>query len=203
MKILKNRVFWYYFFLLAGGIWNFTGLFQGIMSTTSGYVMILLGIITLLETRLNFKIILYSIFVIISSILLEYLGVRTGLIFGNYHYTDILQPQVLNVPLAIGFSWMSLTLISIRLSLKSNRFIKIVSGASILTLIDFIIEPAAIKLNYWTWAGGTPPLLNYISWFGAGLLFMMIADFLNLKIKGKNLIHILFAQIIFFILSQI
>jgi uncharacterized membrane protein len=35
-------------------------------------------------------------------------GVRSGFPFGWYVYTSVLQPQLLGVPVVIGFAWMAL-----------------------------------------------------------------------------------------------
>ncbi len=47
-------------------------------------------------------------FAIVSvfSYLAELLGSTTGIPFGKYHYTDLLQPQIAGVPLLIPLAWM-------------------------------------------------------------------------------------------------
>jgi uncharacterized membrane protein len=35
----------------------------------------------------------------------EALGVKTGVIFGEYHYTDRMGPRLIEVPLVIGLNW--------------------------------------------------------------------------------------------------
>jgi hypothetical protein len=32
-------------------------------------------------------------------------------------------------------------------------------------MFDWIMEPVAIRLDYWTWAGGDIPMQNYFAWF--------------------------------------
>ncbi len=41
----------------------------------------------------------------VISFIMEELGVRTGLIFGPYHYSDMLGPKVSNVPVLIPLGW--------------------------------------------------------------------------------------------------
>ena len=33
------------------------------------------------------------------------------------------------------------------------------------TLMDFVIEPIAIKYDFWSWEGNEIPLFNYLTWF--------------------------------------
>jgi putative membrane protein len=46
------------------------------------------------------------IIVAVVSYLAELLGSKTGLPFGKYHYTDLLQPQLAGVPLLIPLAWL-------------------------------------------------------------------------------------------------
>ncbi|PZS01840.1 MAG: hypothetical protein DLM69_04650 [Candidatus Chloroheliales bacterium] len=50
--------------------------------------------------------------VLLLSFAVEYLGVRSGLIFGPYQYTTVLTPLLLTVPLAIPFAWLTVVLAS-------------------------------------------------------------------------------------------
>lgn len=205
MKFISKRVFWYYFFLIAGGLWNLLGYFQDIMSLTSGYVMILLGIICFLESKPNswLKLTILGIFIIITSIFFEYIGTNYSLLFGNYSYSDMLQPQIKGIPLAIGFSWLSVVLFGSKLSLKYNSFIYVLTGSMVLTAFDYLLEPAAINLGYWRWSDIKPPFFNYLTWFGIGAFYLTIKRSIKLSINGFNLIHLFIAQILFFILSSI
>ncbi len=53
----------------------------------------------------------FAALVLLLSFLVEYLGVRTGRIFGPYQYTNILSPLLADtVPLAIPFAWVTVVL---------------------------------------------------------------------------------------------
>jgi len=70
-------------------------------------------------------------------------------------------------------------------------------------LFDIILEPAAISLGYWYWDGGSPPLTNYITWFGAGIFFAFLIPPSNNAKESPNdviLIHIYTAQLLYFVL---
>ncbi len=131
----------------------------------------------------------------------ETAGVATGAVFGPYHYGSTLGVKFLEVPLIIGLNW---TLIVFALASIVFRFINNPLRGAILTGIlaatfDWIMEPAAIALDYWTWdtLQGIP-LQNYLAWF---LIAAVCAFFFRLgKLKtGSNLpVYYLLIQLGFF-----
>lgn len=42
-----------------------------------------------------------------------------------------------------------------------------------MTAIDFIMEPVAIRHQFWRWNSGQIPLFNYVSWFSVALLTLL------------------------------
>ena len=75
-----------------------------------------------------------------------------------------------------------------------------ITGA-LMTAFDYVMEPAAIRLGYWSWSGGEVPLANYLGWFtiGGGLAFFgykfkYLPD--RFPIIG---LHLYFAQMSYFI----
>jgi putative membrane protein len=53
------------------------------------------------------NIIAFSLITIIISFTSEAIGVATGLIFGAYHYTDLLGPKLLGVPPMIQIGYLA------------------------------------------------------------------------------------------------
>jgi uncharacterized membrane protein len=106
------------------------------------------------------------------GMLTEILGVKTGFPFGNYHYGPLLGQQLAGVPLVIGLNWVVLTYATgaVAKRVDPSPVLRVVIGALLLVGLDALIEPFAIRYGMWTWADGTPPLRNYIGWFGVGLL---------------------------------
>ena len=84
----------------------------------------------------------------------------------------------------------------------SNIRIKILAASILMTFFDFIMEPAAIKLNYWSWLTTTIPLQNYLAWFVISFILMILGWRLRvLDTKMPSLVmHGYFAQLIYFIL---
>jgi len=130
----------------------------------------------------------------------EVIGVRTGLVFGHYHYGNTLGYKVLGVPLTISLNWALLATCSILVSsyVVSNKFLLAVFAATIATTIDLLMEQLAPKLDFWRFSDGMAGIHNYIGWF----VIAFIAAFVFEKhlVKGNKQISwiILLLQIVFF-----
>lgn len=127
----------------------------------------------------------FSIAFIIGMII-EIIGVQTGFPFGVYHYTELLSISILGVPLLIGVNWFLLSygIISL-LNWQRQDFsyvVKSIIGALLMTGMDVLIEPFAIKHKLWVWESSEVPLENYISWFLISLVIFSV----GFRIYPKN-----------------
>ena len=108
-----------YLLLGAGGLWHLLGIFQGTMRTLASPMMFGLGIwlfwecwrVYPQEKRGTFA--LWSVGVLIGSFGMEWLGVRTGKIFGAYTYGQTLRPSIESVPISIGCAWFVMLIASV------------------------------------------------------------------------------------------
>lgn len=147
----------------------------------------------------------------------EYLGVNTGLIFGDYSYGNALGLKIFNVPIMIGLLWF-MTIVSVgnlakylMKYIKFPRFIKVmelpfkVNIAALLTvLFDFFLEPAAIKLGYWSWEGSGIPLYNYVCWyFVSAVIYSFFFRWQADSTPNRLAIALVFIQLFFFIMALI
>jgi putative membrane protein len=145
----------------------------------------------------------------ISSYLLtfaaEAAGVSTGEVFGAYRYGDTMKLQWLEVPLIIPFNWVILVLgmTSVFTALRIPRVILPLLAAGGLVLFDFIMEPVAVQLDYWTWEGGNIPLQNYLAWFIIAWIVSSAAVFLKIKLDSKPLRAYVFIQLGFFLILNV
>ena len=125
---------------------------------------------------------------LVSGYLIEYAGVKTGFPFGDYTYTDKLQPQLFNVPLAISLSWVVVVVSSFQIVFSNdskNLFAKIVYSSLIVLGIDLMLEPFAAFINlFWIWSKGFVPIQNYISWFIVAVIFSTL---LYLLLRKKSI----------------
>ena len=132
--------------------------------------------------------------------IIELIGIKTGLLFGNYSYGDGLGFKLFNVPLIISINWAMLIcagIVTVRKVFR-NKFIVISVTALVVTFIDLIIEQVAHKLDFWQFEGGLPGLHNYLGWIG--VVFFTSYIFYPLIIKGNSMVSsiVLILQIIFF-----
>lgn len=149
------------------------------------------------ESGLKQKITMMLIAVLGFAI--EVIGVKTGNVFGEYHYSNALGPKLINTPLFIGINWLMLTYsayytLNKRISMKIPL---VFIGALLITFFDFIMEPVAIQVNMWNWNQGFIPIQNYLAWFVISFIFLIM---LNNSGKGKNELApwVFFIQLVFF-----
>jgi putative membrane protein len=131
---------------------------------------------------------------------LEVLGVATGKVFGAYRYGPVLGFHILDVPPVIGFNWVMLILAFSDLAslLPRGRLYGPLLAAAAATGFDWVMEPAAIGLGYWTWAGGDIPLRNYAAWFLIALAFSAAHSALGLRSRRMTPAILAAAQAVFF-----
>lgn len=136
---------------------------------------------------------------------LESLGVATGAVFGSYVYGPVLGTHFFGVPPVIGFNWVLVILafIDLAVRLPRGRIIGPVIAACAATGFDWIMEPAAIGLNYWTWAQGDIPLQNYLAWFLIALAASCAYSALNLRSRRPVALVLALIQVVFFLVLRL
>lgn len=87
--------------------------------------------------------------------------------------------------------------------LKTNKYIKSLLGAGLLVGLDLLLEPVAMKYDFWIWSNETIPLQNYVAWFVAA--FFMLLLFYNLNFSKNNRLALLLyiVQFVFFSILNI
>ena len=202
-----------YLLLGGGGLWHLLGVFQDVMRVLASPIMFGLAIwlfyecwrIYPLHERPKFAVV--SIGVIVSSFGIEWLGVQTGKIFGAYLYGQTLRPSIGGVPISIGCAWFVMLIASTAVaqkiapkSLAGNPLKLAFLAALLMVCFDLLMEPAAMKLEYWTWMDSHIPLQNYLVWFGLSFIFATIG--LQTGVLRRPLpriaIHFYFAQLAYF-----
>lgn len=110
---------------------------------------------------------LFTFLLFFCGLLVEIIGTKTGLLFGTYHYGDTLGAKLFGVPIIIGVNWATMVVCSCTLVNKLNIKIwpKVFLAAFLMTSLDFLIEPVAMKLDFWQWENARIPLYNYACWF--------------------------------------
>lgn len=167
-------------------------------------LMLFLLILTASDNSPELKI--FALIVYCLGFLIELIGVNTGLIFGGYTYGNALGIKLWATPLMIGVNWMILVysagVFLEQFKLKSSVLFS-ASGALTLTAIDFLIEPVAVRFDYWSWNEGTIPVQNYIGWYLFSFLLFMLFRNMNFRKENKAAILLLFVQALFFLILNI
>jgi uncharacterized membrane protein len=138
--------------------------------------LLLAGLIVLLGVRTR-RGAASLVAVALLGFAVEVIGARSGVPFGRYAYTGVLQPQLLGVPVVMGFAWMSLVAFACDTTrrLRLSPLLAAATAALLTTATDLVIDPLAANcFGYWAWAHeGTYygiPFTNFVGWFITSLL---------------------------------
>lgn len=137
----------------------------------------------------------------IAGYLVEVAGVATGQIFGEYQYGPVLGIAIFDVPLAMALNWF--LLIYIFGQLVAPLALPLVPKAMLaglgMVLLDVLIEPVAIELNYWHWATTDVPFQNYLAWFVIGSAMQVFFLKVNGRQRDAFAFYLLASQLIYFV----
>lgn len=113
----------------------------------------------------------------------EYLGHTTGFPFGDYSYTGLLQPQLLDVPLLIPLAWLmmlgpswaaSYAILGDRVRTWREWLLFAAISGLAMTAWDLYLDPQMVAWGFWTWEQPGPyfgiPLSNFAGWFAVASL---------------------------------
>ena len=168
-----------------------------IMLPISGTILYLTTIGVVLSSRDILKNLLFLFIAFCIGFSAEVIGVKTGILFGDYSYGSNLGYKFSGVPIVIGLLWGVLAVGSAScvaqfpILKKQAPFL----AALLMLGIDYIMEPVAIACDFWSWEGATIPLWNYICWFGIAFILQVILKRGKLTELNKvfNLVFILIA----------
>lgn len=185
---------------------NFSTFGEDFANLTPINLLVTLAVISYFHRQFNFHFLLFFLSAFSIGMFVEIIGVQTGQIFGAYEYSTILGPQILGVPIMIGFNWF-LLLYTIGAMLQSFSFSKnilAVTGAFLMMLIDIVIEPFAIRFNLWEWTGvqhGSVPFQNYVAWFVISFFLFKLYYLFNFDKNNKVAGFTFIILFIFFLLN--
>lgn len=180
-------------------------IFSGIEGLTSLHLFISFVFLVYWHEKKNVKFWFWIVIAYLIGTLVEYLGVQYGFLFGHYEYGQNMEPTILGTPIIIGINWILVSycftfVLGSWLHHQLKSLIIAIISAVLMTAFDVLIEPVAIALDFWSWAGVSVPWTNYTGW----LLVSFVLNFLFLRLnvhKSKNplAVWILLFQLFFFI----
>lgn len=125
----------------------------------------------------------------------EALGSKTGIPFGHYSYTELLQPQLFGVPVLIPVAWFMMLGPSWAVAQtisqgKFNRITFALLAAAAITAWDLFLDPQMVGWGFWEWhesaTSSLPasyfgiPWVNFIGW-------MLTAFIVTLVVRPSDL----------------
>jgi bisanhydrobacterioruberin hydratase len=163
---------------------------------------------------------LFAAICTVVGIGVEWIGVNTGLLFGQYAYGTVLGYRWQGVPLLIGINWfVTIYCCGITVHTVMYKFLPmaragsafqkwkalgvVVDGATLAVFFDWVMEPVAVKLGFWAWGGnGAIPMYNYLCWFGISLPLMACFHWFKFDKANKFAVHLLLVQTMFFLVLR-
>lgn len=169
------------------------------------HLMFMFIVIFLSHRYLSKKFLFYIITIFIIGYAAEWTGVNRHLLFGNYSYGKTLGIKPSGVPLIISINWFLLTYSAgvLMQRIRVNVLVKVILGAVLLVLLDLLIEPAAIRLDYWHWTNPTVPVMNYICWFAISCIMLMIFEVFHFGRQNRAAATFLAVQFVFFLILDL
>jgi len=198
------------------------------ISLTPLNLLVCAALILYTQEKINASFLAFCLLSFVLGFGAEYIGIHTGLLFGNYSYGEVLGPKWRDVPWMIGVQWL-VTMYCIGISMamlhqrlmrqnativsetgeQTRRFPKwwliastIADGALLAVVFDWVIEPVAIELGFWSWKEGEVPWSNYYSWWAVSAVILGIFHFLPFKKHNLFAVHLLLIQFMFFLLLR-
>ncbi|NMO97054.1 carotenoid biosynthesis protein [Paenibacillus lemnae] len=128
-----------------------------------------------------------ALIVAVSTYVLEWIGTETGYPFGTYVYTGTLSIFGEHVPVAIGFAWIGVMVMSVLMSTAGSKWLRAIQAGGWAMLFDLVLDPAAYAREFWIWSGGGfysgIPTQNFVSWFAAAFVLSFLFPLYN---QGKT-----------------
>lgn len=174
----------------------------------------------LTQKEKNSYFIVFVLLCIFAGLITEIIGVNTGFLFGSYSYGKVLGPQLLGVPWLIGINWFIAVYcagctthyfekwilqqagLEVQLPTRIQHLSFIIDTALLATFFDWLLEPVAVKLGYWSWANNTIPFYNYFCWFVISALLAAAMRFLSFDKENLFAVHLFIIQSLFFLLLR-
>lgn len=159
------------------------------------------GLIAFHGSKFTVRTILVFAFVFIISFAIEAIGVKTGIIFGEYSYGSTLGLKLFETPLIIGLNWILLVYLTASIFQQTNlpEGIKVLFASLTMLIYDVVMEPVASLLDMWHWKNDVIPHRNYLAWFVLALFFHIILKISGVRTNNRLALVLFLCQFGFFL----
>ncbi len=180
---------------------------EELMKLTPVNLLVSVGIVLWFHQPMNKPFFAYLFIVYVCGFLLEWVGITTGKIFGNYFYGNSLGVKVVDTPLIIGVNWVMLSYCSVNLTgfffsnmaAAKKTWILPLLSALLMVGMDFFIEQVCQRFDFWYWKNNTIPIQNYTAWFFFSFAFNFLMVRLGIPQQNKVASALFILQFLFFV----
>jgi putative membrane protein len=165
------------------------------------HILLMLLVVMLAHRNFDNKFAAFIGLVIVAGIVLEWIGVHKQWLFGNYAYGESLGLKLFDIPLTIGINWFLLVYaagVTMQRSRLKRMLPRVIVGALLLVLLDLLIEPVAVRFDYWHWVDNTIPLKNYYCWFLVSAAMLLVFEKFQFKKQSVAAPVLLATEFVFF-----
>ncbi|WP_251343022.1 bisanhydrobacterioruberin hydratase [Haloplanus halophilus] len=116
----------------------------------------------------------------------EFVGLRTGWPYGDFHYAVDLGPTVAGVPIGLPVFFLPLVcnaylLCVLLLGARAGTArVRLPAVIGTVVAMDLVLDPGAVALGFWTYPGGGPvygvPLSNFAGWVLSATVTVLVLD---------------------------
>ncbi len=134
----------------------------------------------------------------VYGLVVEVIGSRTGYPFGRYHYTDVLQPQILHVPVVIPLAWLMMIPpswgIAAALVPGAPVLVHALASGAAFVAWDLFLDPQMTKWDFWRWTKAGAyfgiPWINFLGWFAAAAVLTLLLRPESLPVAPLAIIYL-------------
>ncbi len=184
-RFLELSSFLFFIILLIGGVFAELDIITNSPSWAPNLFMIAGSLLIL---KFSKRQLFYFLLLIgVLGFFYEVLGVKTGIFFGSYKYTDVFNLKLFSVPIVMISAWIIIVNFSLSFihNIKTKYFI--LFGSLMMVIIDLVIDPIAVNsLEIWTWDEKGSyygiPNHNFFGWFVLSIPIFILLRFSKQKI---------------------
>lgn len=148
----------------------------------------------------SLKLVVFFVLVFGITLLIEIIGVNTGILFGNYEYGPALGIMILDTPVLIGLNWLILIYSSAAIANRhfARKITRIIAGSLLMVAYDLVLEYVAPIMQMWSWDTPYPGIRNFVMWFAVAMVMHILVQWLVPGINNKPGRYLFLIQILFF-----
>lgn len=151
------------------------------------------------------KLVPFALAILVISYLIEVIGVKSGIIFGDYAYGKSLGPKLFETPVIIGWNWLMLVYCTsiIASQFTNNRYFISFLATVLMVVFDMALEGPAGILDMWNWDWANIPFQNFIAWFIIAWIFNGALQLWKIRLANPVAGTLFAAQFIFFLVLNL